>query len=340
MPHRTSTSRIPLLASSLRDAALAPATRRAYQLNLDKFLLFTRLPLPQLLLLRSKLIDQRFSAYLESEFAARASFHNATHAFFGLLFASPRLKHKLGESRLRLRGWRRLITHRSHPPITWELTVLFASVMAKWGYHSEAVGTLLSFECYLRVGELTRLRYSDIVQPNDPRTGAAHTRMALRLAHTKTGPNQWVSVRSQSVEAVLLYYLRAYPFLSSSLVFPFTPSTFRRLLSRVALSLGLGDIPYVPHSFRHGGATSDFLQGCSIEQIMFRGRWVSMESARRYIQMSRALLIMLRIPAHLNSTGALLAHDVPRSMQLLMESVRIRKLPATPLPRGRVRWRL
>lgn len=331
---------LPLSTSTLRDAAIVPSTHRAYNNNLDKFLQHTRLSLPRLLQLPPALLDERLAAYFDHQFSVQGSYHNAAHALYGLIFRCPRLKLELGESRLRLRGWKRLVTQRSHPPITWELTVLFATVMAKWGRHAEAMGTLLSFDCYLRVGELTRLLYSDVVMPNDPRTGSAHRSMALRLAVTKTGPNQWVSLGNADVAAALHCYLRVFPFLAGDRIFPFSPSSFRHLLRQVADSLGLGHIPYVPHSFRHGGATCDFLRGATIEQIMFRGRWVSMESARRYIQTSRALLIMLQIPAGLNDAGAVLACRVPATVQVLWESVALRPARSSP-PSGRcVRFRL
>jgi integrase len=335
MQHRS----LPNTFSSLRDAALAPSTHRAYNRNLDNFLHFTRLTLPHLLQLPSIQIDQRLSAYFEHDFQSKGSYNNACHTLFGLIFHCPRLKTKLGESRLRLRGWRRLVRCKSHPPITWELAVLFATVLAKWGHHAEAVGTLLSFDCYLRVSELTKLRYSDVVMPGDPRTGSAHRTMALRLAVTKTGLNQWVSLGRERVTKALLFYLNAFPFLSDSLVFPFTPSSFRSLLRAVSSSLGLGHIPYVPHSFRHGGATCDYLRGATIEQIMFRGRWVAMESARRYIQTSRALLIMLDIPAELNQAGLVLAPRIADMLHFLMESVPLRRSRLATAPR-RIRRRV
>ena len=80
-------------------------------------------------------------------------------------------------------------------------------------------------------------------------------------------------------------------------------SPFRLLIREVAESLGLGDIPFVPHSFRHGGATYLFQRNTPIQNIMFRGRWAALESARRYVQTARALLMMLDIPEHLNTAG-------------------------------------
>jgi hypothetical protein len=311
--------------SIIRDAAIVPSTRQAYSRNLNKFLSHTRLSLPQLLCLPPNRIDWCLSVYFDYEFHHRGSYHNACHALFGLIFECPSLKPCLGESRLRLRGWRRLIKHRSHPPITWELTVLFATVMSKWGYHAEAVGTLLSFDCYLRVGELTRLQYADVVQSRDPRVGSSHRGiMALRLAVTKTGQNQWVDLGRSEVAEVLMDHLKAYPFMPSSLIFPFSPAAYRLLIREVASSVGLGNIPYVPHSFRHGGATCDYMRGASIDDIMFRGRWESLKSAKRYVQTARALLIIRDIPAELDALGGSFAAHVVSIFRCLGSSVTVR----------------
>lgn len=297
-------------SSTLRDAALSEATLRSYNNNVNKFLTFTRLSLPQLLALPSTIIDQRLSQYIDTLFARKGSYDYASQTLFGLIFRCPRLRLVLGESRLRLRGWKRLKTTQSHPPITWELTVVFATVMARWGRHAEAIATLLAFDCFLRVGEMTRLQFHDVVQPHDPRLGSAHTGMVIRLARAKTGLNQSVSLNNEHVQRALHQYLLAHPFMDRDRIFPFAPSSFRTLIKRVAHSLGLGATPYVPHSFRHGGATYAHQHGATIEQIMYRGRWVALESARRYIQTARALLIRQDVPSHLNDAGLLLAPHI------------------------------
>jgi len=308
-------------SSKLRNAALAPATLKTYNNNINKFLTFTRLSLPELLRLSPDLIDQRLSEYIDHMFAVHGSFHYATQTLFGLVFRRPPLRFHLGESRLRLRGWKKLRTQQSHPPITWELTVVFAVTMAKWGRHAEAVATLLAFDCLLRVGELTRLQYDDIVMPYDPRMGSAHTGMVIRLAKTKTGLNQSVSLINVQVQSLLQSYLNAHPFLGHQRIFSFAPSAFRTLIREVADSLGLHRIPYVPHSFRHGGATYLHQRGYKMEDIMFRGRWVALESATRYIQTARCLLIMLSIPYTLNHNGTILAPNVDHVIQHLMDTV-------------------
>jgi integrase len=301
----------------LREAALKAATLRSYDKNLHTFLHYTRLSLQQLLSLSAARIDQLFASFVERQFSIGGSFGAVSHALSSLVFRCPSLRHQLGESKLCLRGWSRLRRCSSHPPITWELTVLFAVTMAKWGCHAHGVAALLAFDCYLRVGELTRLRYSDVVQPSDPRVGAAHVAMALRLPVTKTGLNQWVSVRSPAVARVLHRYLQSHEFTPTALIFPFGPAQFRDLLKSVSVALGVGHIPYVPHSFRHGGATADYLRGHTVEQIMFHGRWASMTSARRYIQSGPALLASLDLPQRLHDIGAALESGLADIMDAL-----------------------
>jgi hypothetical protein len=311
----------------LRDAALRPSTLRIYRKNLSKFLSHTRLSLQQLLSHPPSHIDGLLAAFIDHQYALGGSIDYCQQAVNALVFQRPLLKHRLGESRLRLRGWRNLVESHSHPPLTWELTVLFAVTMARWGCHAEAAASLLAFDCYLRVGEIIGLRYCDVIMPRDPRVGSAHPAMALRLARTKTGNNQWVSLRSPAVSGPFLHYLNSLgpAVRPDQLVFPFSRDRFCRLIHRVATALGVGHTPYVPHSFRHGGATCDFLRGHSIERIMFHGRWRSMESARRYIQTGRAIMATLDVPSCLNDVGAVLAACLPAVMDHLLHSV-----PADP----------
>lgn len=317
-----------LANSALLDAAVAPSTLRTYNKNLEQFLTHTRRSLQQILLMRSSDVDYRLSEYIEYLYASHRPFESASHALNGLVYRRPDLKHKLGHSRLRLRGWRRAKHSTSHPPLTWEITVLLAVTMAQAGHHGEAVACLVAFDCYLRVGELTRLTIADVVRRNDARMGGCFTDMALRLAKTKTGLNQWVSVEDPDVEYILVRWLRRRctsrgPDFDTTreLVFPFSPAHFRQLMRRACDSLGVGATPYVPHSFRHGGATADFLRRRPIEDIMNRGRWRSMESARRYIQTGRALLAAQEVPAELNRDGALFAQHLSFVLKHLMTTV-------------------
>lgn len=315
-------SRVPRLP--LQDLALEPRSRKAYDSNLNSFLTFARLPLQQFLIEPATRLDRLLAVYIQHSYDSGLSFTNTSHALHGVVFHRPELKERLFTSRQCLRGWDRVKVSVSRPPLTWELTVCIACAFAKAGHHGPAVAALLAFDCYLRVGELTRIRLKDVVMPNDARMGRAHPDMAVCLGKTKTGRDQSVSVQNTDVADILCLWVRSLPRSSADpnpLVFPFSPDFFRRLLRRTCMQLGLGHIPYVPHSLRHGGATADFLRIGSIEHVQFRGRWKTMESVRTYVQTARALLAAQDVPPALNELGQQFNDSLVPVMRHLLVSV-------------------
>jgi integrase len=207
-----------------------------------------------------------------------------------------------------LQSWDRLRPARQHPPLTWNLSVAIALVMRMWGYERHAVGLLLAFDCMLRVGELCRLHKGDVGVDDDARLGAPGVLLpVLCLRRTKTGVNQSVRVRDVRV-ATLLSGITDHTD-SRSLLFPFTPVSFRLLLRRACSHLGLS-APYVPHSLRHGGATYMYRSGVPVDDIMHRGRWTSSKSVKRYIQDGEARLLRVSVPSSVASVAASAAADL------------------------------
>lgn len=230
----------------------------------------------------------------------------------------PTYKGKLGISSLALRGWRRLVPSEQHPPLTWELSVCVAVRLACVGKWSMGLGVLLAFDCYLRVGELCGLVRKDVALPLDVRLGSSSRGMALRLANTKTGPNQWVTVRSHAVQVLLRRWLLLRPTSTDARMFPFSTSSFRTHFKAACASLGLSS-EYVPHSLRHGGATHDSLQGMPLEDILRHGRWASTKSARHYIQSGRALLLLTSVPPGITALARTLVPHVLDAMTSLSQ---------------------
>lgn len=343
MSSSSSSSKVLFPTQGLRELAVTPTTLRTYDKNLQHFLSHTRLSSTNFLALSHAQLDVLLAQYIESLFQRGCPFDYASHALHGVMFRRPELRGAgfLPTARQTLRGWSRSKRSTSHPPLTWEITVLFAVTLSRSGHHGAAVAMLLAFDCYLRVGELLRLRFCDIVLPHDARMGSSHQTMAVRLPKTKTGLNQWVSVRNTDVAQILQAWMkRSHTDLTScsssiDLVFPFPPSHFRKLLHSVKEVLGMSSTAYVPHSLRHGGATRDFLQGDSIEQVMFRGRWAVMASARRYIQMGPALLAAQHVPQQVNHLGTLFARSLVTVLTHTMATV----LPAAPTRSTRTRVR-
>lgn len=277
----------------LMGMALAPKTlekyTKAFQLFLD-FCLYRGYKATN-----ERDVDRYLCMYIQHLYDSGQSFHLAACAVFGLQHKCPWMAQHLHGSKLALKGWSRSSPSVSHPPLTWELTCLLSVWMLVQGEVDAALAMVVGFDCYLRIGELLNLAVRDVAMANDPRIGAAYRGVMLRLAKTKTGNNQTVTVEGKEVSDLLQQHIRGRK--PTDKVFPITKSHLYSVMRRACSAFGLGDHGYTPHSLRHGGATRHYLQGKPIGDIQFRGRWSEAKSVRTYIQSGRALLLLTNVDA-------------------------------------------
>ncbi len=300
----------PVASTSTRqlvEAAYRPSTISAYKSSVHLFLTWCFNSNQKVFSVED--LDVALADYIHHIWRHGKGKQMAVTTYHGIILYIQQAKGLLYESILSIKGWQKLKPSNPYPPITWELCVLIATQMSRMRLFDYAVGTLLSFDCYLRISEMIGLVVSDVADAFDRRLGAVHTTMALRLAVTKTGNLKWVTVCDTHVIALMRMLIanRSSP---SSRLFQFSAAAYRNVLRAVCVSLGLGSIGFVPHSFRHGGATRDFLRGMSLENVLMRGRWESSKSARNYIQAGRALLLAVGVSDSIHQTAHVLARDV------------------------------
>ena len=246
-------------------------------------------------------VDELFTGYLHHLYNSGAGKAEAVAAFFGLNVAQPDVTRWMPMSRKALKGYARLKPSSQYPPLTWPVTKVIAVEMARRGHMSEAIGTLLSFDCLLRMGELLGIMHEDIVTGADPRIGAGgDDRLYVRLRKTKTGGEQGVELADDEVR--ILAVMARNMVAPGSRVFPFSDNQYRRLLHKVCLHLSL-PAGYVHHSCRHGGATYFHLCGVPVTDIQHRGRWRSQKTATHYIQGGRQALMARSIPAAVSTAA-------------------------------------
>jgi integrase len=302
---------MPFAPYPLEHECLAPNSLRAYNKALHTFLDYHHLTYQQFLSTHPQLLDELFAEFLQHQHDLGGSFTYASHAVNAAVHHRFDLKGKLGRAHRCLKAWSKKQITRSHPPLTWEVTVLLACSMLRGGYLGAAVGMLTAFDCYLRVSELCNIRRSHVVKHIGPRN-RAFTDVAVILPQTKTGVNQSVPVWDHDVATILWAWVSS-PHVGASSdarVFDFSPTLLRRLIHRCCQAQRLHGIPYTPHSLRHGGATFDFMRTGDVSFVQFRGRWASMESARRYIQTTRAMLSFHQAPAESTELGRQLSFDL------------------------------
>ncbi len=293
--------------------ALAPRTLDKYTQALNLFLAFCDKHAARVASARD--VDRLLMHYIQHLYDTGRPFHLAACAVFGLQHHSPWLAQRLASAKLALKGWHRLRPSESHPPLTWELTCLLSAWMAMQGEHDAALAMLVGFDCYLRISEILGLKVQDVATARDPRLGAAYRGVMLRLAKTKTGNNQSVTVESADVAALLQAHIRGRRPRGS--VFSVSRSRFYTLMHSASRAFGLASHGYTPHSLRHGGATRHYLQGRPVADIQFRGRWSDAKSVRTYIQSGRALLLLQTVDSDVFEVAAETAAVIRPLLRLL-----------------------
>ncbi len=296
-------------------AAYAPATYDKYVREARDFWVYcVRLDLPVSTVGE---LDQALYEYFEFLYGLGygASKGAAASAAIGSLL--PEFRDRLFTSQLALRGWRKLRPTVSHPPLTWQLAVV-AAVRLRWlCCRTLSVAVLVQFDAMLRVGELLKLRRSDVAFSDDLRLGMSQRSkpyVVLRVAAAKTGVNQSAMLTDPHVMAVLREYMRLWvPVDSDALLFPVSLQALYQWWGEAFRGLGLSS-SYTTHSLRHGGATRLLLQGESIETILVRGRWAATKSARTYLNASKGLLLAQTYPPALLAHAEVLAEDVSLSL--------------------------
>lgn len=232
------------------------------------------------------------------------------NAVNGVQMLLPRAKGKLLIANKCLKRWTKARPSVSYPPLTWDLAVTIAVQMIRAGFYQFAVATVLGFDCLLRISEFMKLRKSDVSDARDPRLGSEYRQMTISFRTTKTGPNQSCDVRIAAVKTILRDLVSRTK--GDELLFPGGVRKYRDVFKACCRDLRL-TASYVPHSLRHGGATRMYLMGESIDSILHRGRWRATESARRYIQSSKAIAIATTVPHHVQSLAVALVRDVVAS---------------------------
>jgi integrase len=254
-------------------------------------------------------IDSHLTVYMESLYqnSIPGGKQHAANALFGLIRQHPQLKQYLPRARQAHKGFSRLVRSQSHPPLTWYSCVAIASVMAKSGHLHRAVAVMLMFHCMLRISEAMSLRVSDIALPHEGRFGACSSTLlsSLRIAKSKTGENQSVSIDDIQLQSLLMHIMHGRR--PDELLFGCSTDAFSKSFANACTALGMNGMGFVPHSCRHGGATLSHVNGVSIEQIMLRGRWKSNESCRTYLQTHRSVLLTVRLPPSVHEIGRMVA---------------------------------
>ena len=172
-----------------------------------------------------------------------------------------------------------------------------------------AVLTRIGHHCLLRPGEMLKLVVGDIRLPK----GSHEPEVAiLRLRDPKNkaslGRFQFAIVKDVAAVRWLAWFVDQCP--DDMKLWPGDPKLytvhFRKIISR----LGLARLPLTPGCLRPGGATLAYMEGATVSDLKYKGRWRVESSLEVYIQEAMAHLCVCELSsqehgalAHMLSMG-------------------------------------
>lgn len=209
-------------------------------------------------------------------------------------FFFPSFRGQLPWSQAVLDGWTASADIKHVTPMPWGFAVLFASRLALLGYPRLAAGLLVQQRTGMRPSEMLNLCGDDVVIPigNSPRP-VTMIRLGHRTRGTKAKREQYsLLFHDSDLDIVSLLHDVKAATDDEQRLFPFSISTYRRLLLKVEVSLG-GGLGFTPHSPRAGFASDSIAAGKPWSDIKESGRWISDTSFRIYLDLVGAAALAL-----------------------------------------------
>lgn len=276
----------------LRDQRITSATKDRYEAALHQVAAFAGVSIPRLL--ASSGMDDLLSSFIERLWEDGDTKTLASYALASIQYHRPALKGHLQQSWKLLSLWTRLEQPRRATPLDPSLLLAFAGVLHRWQWVDLAHLTIVGFCGMLRTGEMFQLRRQDVVLPR-----YSHQAAVLFLHDTKTAQRnlllQEKVLISEEMGIKSLKFLCRGKKPADQLVVETAPQ-FRSVWKEVVHHLKLERLNYLPYSLRRGAATSAYREGMGFDQLLAKGRWQHIATARLYLDQALQELAAITIP--------------------------------------------
>ena len=277
----------------LSDQRVTQNTKDRYQVALEQVANFAGVSAPRLLAMTG--LDSLLSSFIERLWEDGDTKTMASYALASLQYHRPSLKGQLRDSWKLLSLWGKLEQPRRATPIDPKLLLAFAGIFLKWQWDGLAHLIIVGFCGMLRTGEMFQLRRQDVVLPR-----YAHQPAILFLHDTKTAQRNMLLqekvIISEEMGIKSLQYLCKGKRASEALVEETAPQ-FRSVWKEVVKHLKLEKLNYLPYSLRRGAATSAYREGMGFDQLLAKGRWQHIPTARLYLDQALQELAAITLPA-------------------------------------------
>ena len=165
-------------------------------------------------------------------------------------------------------------------PLTPELLMAFAGQAFRWKQFDLGWLFVVGFTLLLRTGELLSLRAQDVLLSN---AGGVVFLAPSKGAKRSLIPFERVEISEKATVQAFKALLKGKK--PGDLLWTSSRQAFMSLWHSVVEALHLKDGCFFPYSLRRGGATSAYRAGSSLDQLVTKGRWQSVSTARLYLDL-------------------------------------------------------
>ena len=172
-------------------------------------------------------------------------------------------------------------------PLPWAACRAMASLALGWKWVRFALVLLIAFRGILRVGEVLKARRADLVLPSDLLSEKLD-RMYLRIKDPKSkrrggGKEQHTTIVDLDLVSACDRVFSKFD--ADTLLFPYSPHTFRRRWDDILKALGIqNDLGLTPGCIRGGAAVHAYQTGVPVQDLMWQMRIQHMATLHHYLQ--------------------------------------------------------
>ena len=235
------------------------------------------------------------TAYLQFMYNENRPFSHATFTLAAIQYFHRRMWGNLKGAWAAVRTWKVAEPGELRSPVPalvrWGLMAL---ALAGHGVRLAAL-LALTFHTLLRPGEACRLVRKDLMLPGDK---GWHVRVGMVVIRSPKTARVGGRVQHVVVHDAMVILLCQWAWSSTApeeTLWPWTLVELSRWFRASMLNLGLPATRFTPAGLRAGGATYSYLNGSSVEQLLWRGRWETLTSLKHYVQESAATLALAQL---------------------------------------------
>lgn len=275
---------------SLKGQVIAAKTEERYHTCYEAFLKFHRLH-RNFSVPAAEVFDEMTAEFIESLWDQGEPKSQANYTLAAIQFFKPQVKHHLPWSWKLVKVWQSLELPQRATQLCPKTLMALSGQAFRW--NQQAFGWLLviGFTLFLRTGELLSIQAKDVILTRN--SGV------LYLPPSKTGkrnflPLERVEIQERATIQAFTALLRNKA--PGDFLWGQSRGQFMSLWHSIIQSLKLDGMAYYPYSLRRGGATSAYKAGSSLDQLVSRGRWAHVQTARLYLDTGMQALANITIP--------------------------------------------